>query len=109
MKKKAALSSLAGVDYQREKVDLKKIFPWFILLFLAMVAIKSTGIVPLALSSGLTGLSKFLMVMALGAIGLKTNFAHVAKSGFKPMLHGFIISLLVVVVSFLVQMSLGQI
>ncbi len=109
MKKKAALSSLAGVDYQREKVDLKKIFPWFILLFLAMVAVKSTGIVPISLSNGLTGLSKFLMVMSLGAIGLKTNFSHVAKSGFKPMLHGFIISLLVVVVSFLVQMSLGQI
>ncbi len=110
MKKKAALSAQTRtMDYSREKVDLNKIFPWFILLFLAMVAIKSTGIVPLALSSGLTGLSKFLMVMALGAIGLKTNFAHVAKSGFKPMLHGFIISLLVVVVSFLVQMSLGQI
>lgn len=110
MKKKAALSSMTGnTTDHREKVDLAKIFPWFILLFLAMVAMKSTGIVPMVLSDGLTRLSKFLMVMALGAIGLKTNFSHVAKSGFKPMLHGFIISLLVVVVSFFVQMSLGQI
>ena len=46
--------------------------------------------------------------MALGAIGLKTPFTKVAKSGVKPMIHGFIISLLVVVVSFCVQAMLGQ-
>ncbi len=110
LKKRAALSATkGGKDYTRDKVNLSSIFPWFILLFLLMVAIKSTGFVPLGLSESLIDLSKFLMVMALGAIGLKTNFSHVAKSGFKPMLHGFIISLLVVVVSFLVQMSLGQI
>lgn len=110
LKKKASQSFLQGTKQdQKDNVDLTKIFPWFILLFLAMVAVKSTGILPLRLSAGLTDLSKFLMVMALGAIGLKTNFSHVAKSGFKPMVHGFIISLLVVVVSFLVQMTLGQV
>lgn len=94
---------------QREKVNLSQIFPWFILFFLVMVTVKSTGIVPLGLNQEITTLSKFIMVMALGAIGLKTNFTHVAKSGFKPMLHGFIISLSVVVVSFVVQMFMGQI
>lgn len=49
------------------------------------------------------------MVMSLGAIGLKTNFNDLAKSGFFPMLHGFIISALVVIVSFLVQMMVGQV
>ena len=34
---------------------------------------------------------------------------EVSKSGFLPMLHGFIISALVVVVSFVVQMFMGQI
>ncbi|MEG2354218.1 MAG: putative sulfate exporter family transporter [Clostridium sp.] len=93
----------------RSKVDLKKIFPWFILIFLVMVAIKSTGIVSDPLSANISSLSKFFMIMALGAIGLKTNFKEVSKSGFKPMLHGFIISALVVVVSFVVQILLGQI
>lgn len=93
----------------RSKVNLKKIFPWFILMFLAMVAIKSTGIVSDSVSNSISNLSKFFMIMALGAIGLNTNFNEVSKSGFKPMLHGFIISALVVIVSFIVQMSLGQI
>jgi len=91
------------------KVNLKKIFPWFILFFLLMVALKSTGFVPESISSSLTVLSKFIMVMSLGAIGLKTNFSQVAKSGFKPMFHGFLISTLVVVVSFMVQQLLGQV
>ena len=90
------------------KVNLKKIFPWFILFFLLMVALKSTGFIPESISSSLTVLSKFFMVMSLGAIGLKTNFSQVAKSGFKPMFHGFLISTLVVVVSFMVQQFLGQ-
>ncbi|MEG2381554.1 MAG: putative sulfate exporter family transporter, partial [Oscillospiraceae bacterium] len=93
----------------RKKIDWKKIFPYFILMFLAMVAIKSTGFVPDIVSDKVATFSKFFMVMALGAIGLKTNFKEVARSGFKPMLHGFIISALVVVVSFVVQMFMGQI
>lgn len=92
----------------RSKVNFKKIFPYFILLFLLMVAIKSTGIITETTSSSASDISKFFMVMALGAIGLKTNFKEVSRSGFKPMMHGFIISALVVVVSFGVQLFLGQ-
>ena len=72
------------------------------------VAIKSTGAISNDLSQNISIVSKFLMVMALGAIGLNTDFKKVAKSGFKPMIHGFLISALVVVVSFLVQLLLGQ-
>lgn len=91
------------------KVNIRKIFPFFILLFLGMVAIKSIGLIPDVMSTGVSTASKFLMVMALGAIGLKTNFKEMARSGAKPMLHGFIISALVVIVSFGVQYILGQI
>lgn len=107
--KSAALNGAAQSAETKKKVNLRKIFPYFILMFLVMVAVKSTGVVPDAVSSNVSVLSKFLMVMALGAIGLKTNCKEVSQSGFKPMLHGFIISALVVVVSFLVQMGMGQI
>ena len=40
-------------------------------------------------------------------IGLNTNFAALCKSGAKPMLHGFIISLLVVLVAIGVEYMLG--
>lgn len=55
----------------------------------------------------LKSISKFLMVAALAAIGLNTNFAALCKSGAKPMLHGFIISLLVVLVAIAVEYVLG--
>lgn len=93
---------------ERQKVQFKKIFPWFILLFLGMVALRSLNIVTPDSGIFLSKISKFCMVMSLGAIGLKTDFNTLKKSGFMPMLHGFIISALVVIVSFLVQNMLGQ-
>ena len=105
----ATIEGGAVASYRGKKADIGKIFPWFILMFLAMVAIKSIGIVPDPVSDSISHLSKFFMIMSLGAIGLKTNFNKLAKSGFTPMVHGFIISTLVVVVSFLVQMFIGQI
>ena len=39
------------------------------------------------------------MVAALAAIGLNTSFKEMSKAGIRPMIHGFIISALVVVVA----------
>lgn len=96
-------------SFEKQKVNLKKLFPWFIIMFLVMVSIKSLGLISLELSGQISTISKFLMVMALGAIGLSTNFKEVSNSGFLPMIHGFMISALVVVVSFMVQSFMGQI
>ena len=101
-----AVADTAPVE--KTRVSIRKIFPWFILLFLVFVGVKSFGWIPASMGAPISSVSKFAMVMALGAIGLKTDFKKVAKSGFLPMVHGFIISALVVVVSFLVQMLLGQ-
>lgn len=92
----------------RAHVNVKDIFPWFIILFLVMVGFKSVGLISDDLGSTLTAISKFAMVMSLGAIGLNTNFKEVSKSGFLPMFHGFLVSLLVVVVALLVQLMIGQ-
>lgn len=91
-----------------QKISIRNIFPYFILLFLVMVAVKSTGFISAQLSSNIASISKFMMIMALGSIGLTTNFNEVSDSGIKPLFHGFIISSLVVVVSFTVQMFIGQ-
>ncbi len=111
-------------EYHKSKVNIGRIFPYFILFFLVMVGVRSLDIIPhivgifnqnvdkiilsQTISNYASEISKFCMVMALGAIGLKTNFKEVATSGLKPMLHGFIISALVVVVAFLVQGFMGQ-
>ena len=57
--------------------------------------------------SGTKTASKFLMVCALATIGLNTSFASMKKAGMRPMIHGFIISALVVIVALLVEMGMG--
>ena len=89
------------------KVRIRSIFPWFILAFLAMSLLTSLGLLPTGLVSGLKTISKFLMVAALAAIGLNTNFKSLCRSGAKPMLHGFIISTLVVLVAIGVEYMIG--
>ena len=89
------------------KVRIRSIFPWFILGFLAMSALTSLGLIPAALAAALKSASKFLMVAALAAIGLNTDFKTLCRSGAKPMLHGFIVSLLVVLVAIAVEFLIG--
>ena len=87
--------------------NILKIFPWFILGFLAMAIIASVFSIPTEIVSGTKTTSKFLMVSALAAIGLNTSFKDMKKAGLRPMLHGFIISALVVVVALAVEMAMG--
>ena len=87
--------------------SIAKIFPWFILGFLAMSIVASVFPIPAAVASGAKSTSKFLMVCALAAIGLNTSFASMKKAGIRPMLHGFVISTLVVLVALLVEMGMG--
>lgn len=99
----------AGANGEAVKAEfsITKIIPWFILGFLALTVINSFGVIPVAVSSGMKDVSKFLMISALAAIGLNTSFKDMKKSGFAPMLHGFIISALVVVVAIAVEYFIG--
>lgn len=94
---------------EKEKLPFKAIFPYFIILFILAAIINSIGLVPLKIGLIINNMSKFLMIMALGAIGLKTDLREVKKAGWAPMLHGFIISAIVVIVALSVQILLGQV
>lgn len=85
------------------KVSIRKIFPWFILGFLTVVGIRSTGLVSDNIVTGISLLSKFFLSMALAAIGLKTSLKEVAGVGIKPMIAGVIIDTSVVFVSLFAQ------
>lgn len=97
----------ANGESVKVKFSITKIIPWFILGFLALVVIKSIGVIPDSVSNVMKDVSKFLMVAALAAIGLNTNFKDMKKSGIAPMVHGFIISALVVVVAIAVEYCMG--
>lgn len=91
----------------RDKVKLTRLIPWFIVGFILMALINSIGWIPDTLSMGTKTVSHFLMVTALAAIGLKTRLRDMKKAGIAPMLHGFAISALVVLVSIGVQVWMG--
>ncbi|WP_373758348.1 putative sulfate exporter family transporter, partial [Jeotgalibaca porci] len=89
-----------------EKVNIKNIFPWFILGFLIVVGIRSTGLLPETTVDIVAFLSKFFLSMALAAIGLKTSFKEIAGVGIKPMVAGVVIDVSVVFVSLFAQAAI---
>ena len=107
LKRKEALATAQSSKDLKTNFNLSKIFPWFILGFLAMAILSSIFSIPAEIVSFTKSSSKFLMVCALAAIGLNTPFSEMRKAGAKPMLHGFIISALVVIVALLVEICMG--
>lgn len=107
LKRKEAIANSQNASDLKANFSIKKIFPWFILGFLAMSIIASVFSIPTNIVSETKTISKFLMVCALSAIGLNTSFSNLKKSGIRPMIHGFIISALVVIVALLVEIAMG--
>ena len=107
LKRKEALANSQNGSELKANFSIAKIFPWFILGFLAMSIVASVFPIPAAVVSGTKTASKFLMVCALAAIGLNTSFSSMKKAGIRPMIHGFIISALVVIVALLVEIAMG--
>lgn len=94
-------------DQKQVKVNITSLFPWFILAFVGMSVLNSVGFFSASLSSGLKDISKVLMTSSLAAIGMNTDFGEMKKSGINPMIHGFIISALVVIVAIVVEYFMG--
>ena len=107
LKRKEALANSCDGSDLKANFKITKIFPWFILGFLAMSIVASLLPIPTVVVSETKSVSKFLMVSALAAIGLNTSFAKLKKAGIRPMIHGFIISALVVIVALLVEICMG--
>ena len=107
IKQKEAFAQTATGENAKVNFSFAKVFPWFILGFLGLSIIASIFAVPEVFVQHTKAISKFLMVCALAAIGLNTSFGSMKKAGVRPMLHGFIISALVVVVALLVEVVMG--
>ena len=81
------------------KIKLTGLFPWFIVAFIVMSLLNSYGVFSPNVALFLKHTGRFLMISALAAIGMNTSFSEMKKSGMNPMIHGFIISTLVVIVA----------
>lgn len=92
------------------RVDFRRIFPFFILYFIAAslitTAAQSLG-APAALFAPVKELSKFFIVLAMAAIGLNSNIVKLVRTGGKPLLLGACCWAGITGVSLLMQHVLG--
>ncbi|MDD4799185.1 MAG: YeiH family protein [Clostridia bacterium] len=70
--------------------SIAKIFPWFVLWFVAASVLNTFVPIPQGIGSFLAQAGRFVIVMAMASIGLNTNIVKLVKSGGKPILLGAI-------------------
>ncbi len=104
LKKKRASGNEGAVNY-----SFRKIFPWFIIGFLITSLLNTLGIIRGDAVLFLSAAGKFLIVMALAAVGLSADFRKMLKTGLKPLFLGLIVWFAVSVASIGVQFITGQI
>lgn len=85
-----------------------KIFPWFILWFLAASMLNTFGVINPGMSKIFVETGKFMIVVALTAIGLHSDIKKMLATGYKPMLLGLITWAAVAATSLIVQKLTGQ-
>lgn len=104
LKKRKCSNNESSVNY-----SFKSIFPWFIIGFILTSLLNTLGIISGNAVSFLSSLGKFLIIMALSAVGLNTDIKKILQTGLKPLFLGMIVWFSVALVNIAVQMVTGQI
>ncbi|MGI6751878.1 MAG: YeiH family protein [Anaerovoracaceae bacterium] len=98
----------SGTDGGR--VNMGRIFPFFIIYFVA-ASIFTTLCVVMGVSGDvflpMKSLSKFLILMAMGAIGLNTNVVKLVRSGIRPLFMGLCCWIGIIGSSLMMQRIMG--
>ena len=89
--------------------SIAKIFPWFVLGFVLTAILNTFLPIPAEVSAALVQIGKFMIVMAMTAIGLNTNLKKLLTNGLKPICLGLCCWFIVAVVSLIVQHFIGLI
>ncbi|OIH94252.1 MULTISPECIES: YeiH family protein [unclassified Curtobacterium] len=84
-----------------------RLVPWFLVGFLVVVLLRTVGVLPEAAAPGFATVASFLVTVALAAIGCSTDFAALRRAGFRPMLLGIALWVLVAGTSLGMQAAFG--
>ncbi|MNZ28032.1 hypothetical protein D3C78_452540 [compost metagenome] len=79
----AMITRMQGADPTGKRPPL---LPWFAVGFLILACVNSTGWVPSAVQGGINELSRWCLVVAISALGMKTQLKELAAVGIKPIL-----------------------
>lgn len=93
---------------QQEQGEQKRVMvPWFAVWFVLVAVFNSFNLLPLSLVSVLVQLDTFLLMMAMAALGLTTQWRAIQQAGVKPLLLGTLVCLWLIVGGFGVNWSLS--
>ena len=102
-KQKAASAAEGGNSF-----SFIKVFPWFVLGFVLTAILNTFLPIPASVSETLVQIGKFMIVMAMSAIGLNTDLKKLLTNGLKPIFLGLCCWFMVAVVSLIVQHFIGM-
>jgi len=63
------------------RLALSKLVPWFIIGFILLAVLRSTGIIPAVVAAPVRELSRWLTIIAMAALGLGVDLRSVARAG----------------------------
>ncbi|MDL4842698.1 putative sulfate exporter family transporter [Aquibacillus sp. LR5S19] len=90
-----SMFTFTGQGKKRSKLAVKNLpVPWFVIGFLVMSIINSTGIVPKGITDLLISVSILFLSMAMAGLGLSINFKDFKKVGMKAVIVGVLGSIL---------------
>jgi uncharacterized integral membrane protein (TIGR00698 family) len=61
------------------------LFPLFLVAFCALALLSSFGFIPAEVSAGMSSASRWCLVVAIAALGVKTSIAQLVSLGWKPV------------------------
>lgn len=95
-----------STETANKKVSIKSIFPFFILYFILASVITTVAVnmgIAETVFKPIKELSKFFIVLSMGAIGLNTDIIKLIKTGGRPLLLGFCCWIGITAVSLVLQ------
>ena len=104
--RKMSKNAAAG-ELEDNNFSIVKVFPWFVLGFLFTAILNTFLPIPAEVSETLVQIGKFMIVMAMTAIGLNTNLKKLLTNGLKPICLGLCCWFAVAVISLIVQHFIG--
>ncbi len=101
-----ALLTARAEKKENSNFNFLKVFPWFVVGFLAAAIINSLGWLPVEVSSTLAQSGKFFIIMAMSAIGLSTNVRTFVQTAPRALILGASTWLAVMLTSLAAQIGM---
>jgi uncharacterized integral membrane protein (TIGR00698 family) len=104
-----AFSLLFRQAHGAEGAGKLPMLPGFLLAFVALVLVNSLGLIPTAVATAASDLSRWCLVTAIAALGIKTSLEKLAVVGWKPvaLMAGETVFLAVLVLAAVLLLGVG--